>query len=82
MAEHTAAASVAIIVPTGIPPQKGSKMSISSPLDGIERELERERHERALHDDERTGLGLCDELRTKDAREHVGAVNLRRPPAH
>jgi hypothetical protein len=52
----------------------------SSPLDGgIERELERERHERAMHDDERTGLGLRDELRTKDAREHVGAVNLRRP---
>jgi predicted NUDIX family phosphoesterase len=48
----------------------------------IDRELERELHERALHDDERTGLGLCDELRTKDAREHVGAVNLRRPAGH
>jgi hypothetical protein len=49
---------------------------------GIDRELERERHERTLHDDERTGLGLCDELRTKDAREHAGAVNLRRPSGH
>lgn len=44
----------------------------------IDRELERERRERELLDDERTGLGLCDELRTKDAREHLGAVNLRR----
>jgi hypothetical protein len=49
---------------------------------GIDREVERERQERVLHDDERTGLGLCDELRTKDAREHVGAVNLRRPTGH
>ena len=48
----------------------------------IDRELKRERHERELLDDERTGLGLGDELRTKDAREHLGAVNLRRQPGN
>lgn len=44
----------------------------------IAREVERERRERSLRDEERTGLAMDDELRTKDAREHVGAVNLKR----
>jgi hypothetical protein len=46
----------------------------------IAREVERERQERSLRDEERTGLAICDELRTKDAREHLGAVNLKRQP--
>ncbi len=46
----------------------------------IAREVERERQERSLRDEERTGTAIGDELRTKDAREHVGAVNLRRQP--
>lgn len=46
----------------------------------LEREVERERHERALHDEQRAGLSSDDEFRLKDAREHRGTVNLRRPP--
>jgi hypothetical protein len=46
----------------------------------LERELERERRERALHDEQRAGLGVDDEFRLKDAREHTGAVHLKRPP--
>ncbi|TFW35669.1 hypothetical protein [Massilia horti] len=33
------------------------------------RELERERNERELNDEVRTGLSTADEFRTKDARE-------------
>jgi len=50
------------------------------PDNRLEREVERERHERALHDEERAGLQAEDEFRLKDAREHTGTVNLRRPP--
>jgi hypothetical protein len=46
----------------------------------LEREVERERHERELHDEERAGLAAEDEFRLKDAREHIGTVNLRRLP--
>lgn len=45
----------------------------------LERELERERHERVLHDEQRTGLTADEEFRLKDARENLGAGTLRRP---
>jgi hypothetical protein len=80
MPEHTGTACAPILVAQPIRLERTRQVNQAYSLDrGIDREVERERHERALHDDERTGLGLCDELRTKDAREHVGAVNLRRP---
>jgi hypothetical protein len=44
----------------------------------LEREVERERHERVLHDEERTGLAVDDEFRYKDARENMGSVKIRR----
>jgi hypothetical protein len=44
----------------------------------LEREVERERRERLLHDEQRSGLTLDDEFRLKDAREHTGSVNIRR----
>jgi hypothetical protein len=46
----------------------------------LERELERERHERMLHDEQRAGLAVDEEFRLKDAREQAGAVCLKRPP--
>jgi hypothetical protein len=45
----------------------------------LEREVERERHERVLHDEERAGLAVDDEFRLKDARENMGSVKIRRP---
>ena len=45
----------------------------------IEREIERERHERLLHDEQRAGLAADEEFRNKDAREQRGAVSLKRP---
>jgi hypothetical protein len=47
----------------------------------IERECERERHERLLHDEQRAGLAVDEEFRIKDAREQRGAVSLKRPSA-
>jgi hypothetical protein len=44
----------------------------------LEREVERERHERVLHDEERAGLAVDDEFRLKDARENMGSVKIRR----
>ena len=44
----------------------------------LEREVERERHERLLHDEERAGLAVDDEFRLKDARENMGSVKIRR----
>ena len=44
----------------------------------LEREVERERHERLLHDEERAGLAVDDEFRLKDARENMGLVKIRR----
>jgi hypothetical protein len=46
----------------------------------VEREVERERHERLLHDEQRAGLAADEEFRIKDAREQRGAVSLKRPP--
>jgi hypothetical protein len=45
----------------------------------VERELERERHERQLHDEQRAGLAVDEQFRIKDAREQAGAVSLKRP---
>jgi hypothetical protein len=44
----------------------------------LEREVERERRERLLHDEQRSGLTVDDEFRLKDARERMGSVNIRR----
>jgi hypothetical protein len=44
----------------------------------LEREVDRERHERVLHDEERAGLAVDDEFRLKDARENNGSVKIRR----
>ena len=49
------------------------------PDNRLEREVERERHERVQHDEERAGLAADDEFRLKDAREHMGSVKLKRP---
>jgi hypothetical protein len=56
-------------------------MSISQPGfegDRVEREVERERHERELHAELRTGVAIADEFRTKDARESMHSTNLKR----
>ncbi len=45
----------------------------------LEREVERERHERLLRDEERAGLAVDDEFRLKDVRENMGSVKIRRP---
>jgi hypothetical protein len=47
----------------------------------LEREVERERHERALHDEQRAGLAADEDFRIKDAREQKGDVCLKRLPA-
>ncbi|GAB3400031.1 hypothetical protein NX774_09675 [Massilia agilis] len=49
-----------------------------TPSSRIDIELERERHERQRHDEERTGLAEQEELRTKDARENLDASHLKR----
>jgi hypothetical protein len=55
------------------------KMNQESLGGRIEREVERERHERTLHDELRAGMSAADDLRTKDARENTGAAKLKRP---
>jgi hypothetical protein len=52
----------------------------ASPNASLEREIERERHERQLHDEQRAGLAVDEQFRIKDAREQAGAVSLKRPP--
>jgi hypothetical protein len=49
-----------------------------TPDERVRREIERERHERARHDEQRAGLDADDEFRLKDVREKTGAVNVRR----
>lgn len=44
----------------------------------IAREIERERHERSLHDEARAGLAPPEDFRTKDARERPDTSNLKR----
>ena len=57
-----------------------TKQPDAAPHNRVERELERERRERALNDELRTGLSTEDDFRQKDAREHTGSVHLKRPP--
>jgi hypothetical protein len=57
-----------------------TKMPDASLNARLEREVERERHERELHDEQRAGLAADEEFRIKDAREKVGAVGLKRSP--
>ena len=45
----------------------------------VDREVERERHERTLHDEARAGLAVDDEFRLKDARESMNSSHVRRP---
>jgi hypothetical protein len=47
----------------------------------VAREVERERHERALHDEQRAGLAVDEEFRLKDPRENPGSAHLKRPLA-
>lgn len=44
----------------------------------IERELEREHHQRTLNDEAKSGLGADEEYRIKDARERTNSTNLKR----
>ena len=44
----------------------------------VDREVEREHHERTLNDDAKTGLAADDEFRMKDARENNNSSHLRR----
>jgi hypothetical protein len=46
----------------------------------VEREVERERHERALHDQARAGLENDEQFRLKDARERADSSRLNRHP--
>lgn len=51
---------------------------VDVPPGRIAREVARERHERALHDEVRAGLAPLDDLRTKDARERADTGNFLR----
>lgn len=57
------------------------RSGIEGPAGRIERELARERHERALHDALRSGqAGPEEEYRLKDARERADTGRLKRHP--
>lgn len=56
-----------------------TKLPDATTRERIEREVERERHERHLHDERRAGLAVDEEFRNKDVREQAGAVGHRRP---
>lgn len=45
----------------------------------LAREIERERHERVLHDEQRAGLAVDEEFRLKDARENPEGSSVKRP---
>jgi hypothetical protein len=49
----------------------------AAPLGRVEREVARERRERALHAELRAGLAPLDD-RTKDARERFDTCNIKR----
>lgn len=49
-----------------------------SPSGRVNREVERERHEKTMIDEARAGLAPGDELRSKDARENASSGSLRR----
>lgn len=44
----------------------------------VAREVERERRERALNDEQRTGLAVDEEFRRKDARANPESAGLKR----
>lgn len=48
------------------------------PRGRMDREIARERRERALNDEQRAGLAPLDDLRGKDARERADTCNLKR----
>ena len=48
------------------------------PRGRMDREIARERRERALNDEQRAGLAPGDDLRGKDARERADTSNLKR----
>lgn len=48
------------------------------PRGRMDREIARERRERALNDEQRAGLAPVDDLRGKDARERANTSNLKR----
>jgi hypothetical protein len=45
----------------------------------VAREVERERRERVLHDEQRTGLAVDEEFRLKDARQNPEGAGVKRP---
>lgn len=49
-----------------------------SPSGRVDREVERERHEKTMIDETRAGLAPGDEFRSKDARENASSGNLNR----
>jgi hypothetical protein len=57
-----------------------SKLPSKDTNDRIACEVERERHERTLHDDARVGLAGSDEFRVKDARESMNGNKVKRAP--
>jgi hypothetical protein len=57
-----------------------TRLPNARPSTHLEREIERERHERMLHDEQRAGLAVDEQFRIKDAREQAGAVSLKRSP--
>jgi len=46
----------------------------------VEREVERERHQRARNDEQRAGLAVDEDFRIKDARENMSCVSVKRSP--
>lgn len=54
---------------------------VDVPMDRLGREIARERHERALHDEARSGQAAFEEeFRLKDARERADSGKLKRHP--
>ena len=49
-----------------------------TPAGRIEREVARERHERELQDDAKSGMAPSDDFRNKDARERDDTSTLKR----
>ena len=56
-----------------------TKLPTHSLAERVERELERERQERQLHDEARAGTSASEELRVKDARATMSSAGLKRP---
>ncbi|NNG23467.1 hypothetical protein [Telluria aromaticivorans] len=58
----------------------GNRGGIDTPTGRIEREVARERHERELQDEAKSGMATPDDFRTKDARERGDTGTLKRHP--